>query len=180
MIVTVGPPACSAAFWLITIVFIVSPGEQAVGVPAQRKGNPSDYRRRERQETGRQAGQQLNWPHNSLAHGFQINCYLQNRAAVSVCSLKLVGNQASDTQPRGSKGVGNHRGGWRNLQTGGAVQRLHSATYCTCSVASHPEAVYSVPVCVKPRLMLNRKFGFLYVAVLCPCYNNQIRVMVDL
>lgn len=38
-----------------------SPGQQAVGVPAQRKGNPSDHRRGERQEAGRQAGQQLNW-----------------------------------------------------------------------------------------------------------------------
>lgn len=68
-----------------------SPGQQAVGVPAQRKGNPSDHRRGERQEAGRQAGQQLNWPHtDSLTPGFQINCYLQNTWCVLVYSLILV------------------------------------------------------------------------------------------
>ncbi|KAA8582698.1 hypothetical protein FQN60_006369, partial [Etheostoma spectabile] len=51
-------------------------GQQAMGVPAQRKGNPSDHRRGARQEAGRQAGQQLN--KDGPAHGFQINCYLQN------------------------------------------------------------------------------------------------------
>lgn len=77
---------------IIIIIFsIPSPGQQAVGVPAQRKGNPSDHRRGERQEAGRQAGQQLNWPHrDSLTPGFQINCYLQNTWHVWCVLLMLV------------------------------------------------------------------------------------------
>lgn len=47
--------------FLFGFFFIPFPGQQAVGVPAQRKGNPPDHRRRERQEAGRQTGQQLNW-----------------------------------------------------------------------------------------------------------------------
>ena len=59
-----------------------------MGVHAQRKGNPSDHRRGERQEAGRQAGQQLNWPHtDSLTPGFQINCYLQNISLVLLCFI---------------------------------------------------------------------------------------------
>lgn len=53
------------------------PGQQAVGVHSQRKGNPSDHRRGERQEAGRQTGQQLNQT-LSLTPGFQIKYYLQN------------------------------------------------------------------------------------------------------
>lgn len=67
-------------FWpaLTALISCLIAGQQAVGVPAQRKGNPSDHRRGERQEAGRQTEQQLNWPKSSLIPGFQINCYLQN------------------------------------------------------------------------------------------------------
>ena len=62
-----------------------------MGVPAQRKGNPSDHRRGERQEARRQAGQQLNWPHRQLTAGFQINCYLQNTCWLVVVFLFTAG-----------------------------------------------------------------------------------------
>lgn len=67
-------------FWpaLTALISCLIAGQQAVGVPAQRKGNPSDHRRGERQEAGCQTEQQLNWPKSSLIPGFQINCYLQN------------------------------------------------------------------------------------------------------
>lgn len=59
---------CGSEFFIYIYIYIYiffppvpSPGQQAVGVPAQRKGNPPDHRRRERQEAGGQTGQQLNW-----------------------------------------------------------------------------------------------------------------------
>lgn len=74
-------------FWpaLTALISCLIVGQQAVGVPAQRKGNPSDHRRGERQEAGRQTEQQLNWPKSSLIPGFQINCYLQNTQIGLVC-----------------------------------------------------------------------------------------------
>lgn len=57
---------------------VSSTGQQAVGVPAQRKGNPPDHCWGERQEAGRQAGQQLDCSHAfSQRPGFEINSYLQ-------------------------------------------------------------------------------------------------------
>lgn len=57
--------------------FVPSPGQQAVGVGAQRKGNPPDHRRRERQEAGGQTGQQL-----ERSSGVQIKPSLPNAASV--------------------------------------------------------------------------------------------------
>lgn len=70
----------AAVYWWLIKIFLVapSPGQQAVGVPAPRKGNPSDHRRGERQEARRQTGQQLNTEAGS------INCCVQNSLLVLV------------------------------------------------------------------------------------------------
>lgn len=65
---------------VIIICGVWSAGQQAVGVPAQRKGYPPDHCWGERQEAGRQTGQQLDCPHTfSQTPGFEINSYLQKQ-----------------------------------------------------------------------------------------------------